>query len=227
MHLKQAGRALARKKEEKCFNLFSKYGHIVFDNMLRNTMPEAGTTGKNEHGALNDTMNTADMIDLVIAVMANGYVPTDILLHPLTWSVFMKNELIGTFSQAALGGYGVDWNSNLNKQHAPSIKLNPDGFAGRMPFPINITFSPFIPFNRHTKRFDMYVVDRNEVGVLLEKEPISTDQFDDPARDILNLKAKERYGLGLLNEGRAVAVARNIALEASYPDPVVVRTISS
>ena len=226
MHLKQAGRAMARKKEEKCFYAFSKYGHTIFDNMLRTQHAEAGTTGKNEHGELNDTMNVADMIDMVIAIMANGYQPTDILLHPLTWSVFMKNDLLGAFSQAALGGYGVDWNSNLNKQHAPAIKLNPDGMAGRMPFPINITFSPFIPINQETKRFDMYCIDRNEIGVMLVKEEMTTEDFDDPSRDMLNLKVKERYGLGLLNEGRAISVAKNIALSPSYPDPVVIRTVS-
>ncbi len=31
--------------------------------------------------------------------------------------------------------------------------------------------------------------------------------------------------LGLLNEGRAVAVAKNIALAPTYPDPAVVRVI--
>lgn len=194
MHLRAAGRALARKKEEKCFNLFSKAGHIVYDNMLRSQIPDAGTSGKDSNGDLNDTLSTSDMINLFLSLMANGYTPTDVFLHPLTWSVFMQNSLIGAFSQGALGGYGVDWNSNINKQHAPTINLNPDGVSGRLPFPIRVNFSPFIPFNRATQRFDMYVLDRNEVGVLIEKEGISTEQFDDPNRDILNLKAKERYG---------------------------------
>lgn len=224
-HLRAAGRALGRRKEEKCFNEFSKHGHVVFDNMLRSQIPQAGTTGRDQNGNYNDTMSVSDMIDMIIAVMANGYVPTDILLHPLAWRVFAKNELIGTLSQGALGGYGVNYNSNAQTQYAPTIRINPDGVAGRLPFPISVTFSPFIPVNTVTQRFDMYVVDRNEIGIILEKEPITTDQFEEPARDIINLKVKERYGIGILNEGRAIAVARNIALEASYPEPVVVRTI--
>ena len=223
-HIRAAGRAMARKKEEVIFNEFSKHGHIVFDNSLRAQYPEAGTTGLNKVGELNDTMSVEDMIDLVIAVMANGYVPTDILMHPLTWTMFAKNELIGSLTQGALGGYGVNYNSQDNP--APSIRLNPDNFAGRLPFPIQITFSPFIPFDKVNKRFDMYVVDRNEIGVLIVKEDMSTDQFDNPLRDIRNLKVKERYGVGILNEGKAIAVARNINFAKSYPEPVMVRTIS-
>ena len=40
------------------------------------------------------------------------------------------------------------------------------------------------------------------------------------------IKAKERYGIGILNNGRAITVARNIAVATSYPaQPVInVRT---
>ncbi|MBC7345757.1 MAG: hypothetical protein H5U03_10125, partial [Clostridia bacterium] len=63
------------------------------------------------------------------------------------------------------------------------------------------------------------VVDRNEVGILLVKEDLSTEEWTDPERDIRAIKVKERYGLGVLNEGKAIAVARNIAFKLSYPIP--------
>lgn len=212
---RKAGEAMARLKEEKIFNQFSAHGHRVFDNSLRTQYAEAGTTGKDINGELNNTLSTEDMIDMFIAIMANGYSPTDILMHPLTWSVFFKNDLMDSLTHAALGGSQI---TNLN--------ITPDSVSGRIPFSVNLQFSPFIPFNKDTKNFDMYVVDRNNIGIILEKDPLSTEQFDDPTRDIQSIKIKERYGIGVLDEGKAVSVARNLAFERSYPDPQTVRVIS-
>lgn len=213
--VREAGKAMARWKEEKIFIQFSKHGHIVFDNDIRQKYPEAGTTGMDIEGNFNNTMSTEDMIDLFIALMANGYQATDVLMHPLAWSVFYKNDILQGLSHAALGG------SQLT-----NLQIKPDQVQGRIPFAINIHFTPFAPFNHETKKFDMYVVDRNNVGILLEKDPLSTEQFDDPMRDIQTIKVKERYGIGVLNEGKAVATARNIAFEKSYPAPERIKIVS-
>jgi hypothetical protein len=213
--VRKAGEAMARLKEEKIFIQFSKHGHIVFDNDIRQKYPEAGTTGMDIEGHYNNTLSTEDLIDMFIAVMANGYTPTDIIMHPLTWSVFFKNDIINSLTHAALGGSQIT-----------NLKIQPDQVQGRIPFAININFTPFAPFNYETKKFDMYVVDRNNIGILLEKEPLSTEQFDDPMRDIQTIKVKERYGIGILNEGKAVATARNIAFEKSYPAPDRIKIVS-
>lgn len=213
--VRKAGEAMARLKEEKIFTQFSKHGHIVFDNDIRQKFPEAGTTGMDIEGNLNNTMSTEDMIDLFIAVMGNGYSPSDILMHPLTWSVFFKNDIMNSLTHAALGGSQI---SNLS--------ITPDQVQGRIPFAINLNFTPFAPFNFETKKFDMYVVDRNNIGILLEKDPLTTEQFDDPMRDIQSIKIKERYGIGVLNEGKAVATARNLAFEKSYPAPDRIKIVS-
>lgn len=215
MHIQAAGRAMARLKEELLFRAMSKHGHLVFDNKLRSKIPEAGTTGRNENGEFNDTLAIEDLFDLIVTMLANEYVPTDILIHPLTWSVFVKNGLINVFDKPALGS--TESNITINKNAAD----------GRIPFAINLLVSPFIPFNRQEKRFDMYVIDRNNVGVLVVKENMTTDDFTDPYRDIRNLKFKERYGIGILDQGKAVAVARNIALDVTYEKPMLVRTIDA
>lgn len=224
INLRAAGRAMARKKEEKIWNLISTHGHVVFDNSLRAQYPEAGTTGLDENGDFNDTLSVGDMVDLYMAVMANGFTPTDMILHPLAWSVFAKNALIGALSQGALGGYGVNYNGQ--QYPAPSITLNPSAVAGRLPFPIQVHYSPYMPYNAKTKRFNIVVLDRNNVGVILVRERMTTDEFFDPIRDIVNLKVKEVYGLGLLHEGRAVAVARDVSADLTYPQAVLVRNIT-
>jgi hypothetical protein len=213
--VRKAGEAMARLKEEKIFIQFSKHGHIVFDNDIRQKYPEAGTTGYDIEGNLNNTMSTEDLIDLFIAVMANGFNPTDIIMHPLTWSVFFKNDIIGSLTHAALGGSQIT-----------NLQIQPGQVQGRVPFAININFTPFAPFNYETKKFDMYVVDRSNIGILLVKDPLSTEQFDDPMRDIQTIKIKERYGIGILNEGKAVATARNLAFAKSYPAPNRVKIVS-
>src|SRR5690606_34278091 len=102
--LRKAGQAMARHKEEKIFREFVKHGWPVFDNSLPN--PEAKTTGKDFDGNLNGTMSTEDFVDLIIGLMAHGYIATDVLMHPLVWSLFAKNEFIDSLSVAAFGGQG-------------------------------------------------------------------------------------------------------------------------
>ena len=213
MHIQAAGRALARLKEELIFKAMSKHGHVVFDNKLRRKYPEAGTTGRNEHGEFNDTLAIEDLFDIIVALMANEYTPTDILIHPLTWSVFVKNGLISVFDKPVLGS-------------KDNIKIDKNAANGRIPFALNLMVSPFIPFDQVNRTFDMYVIDRHNVGVIVEKEGMTTEDFTDPYRDIRNLKFKERYGIGILDQGKAVATARNIALDVTYEKPMLVRTIN-
>lgn len=213
--VRQAGAAMARLKEEKIFRQFSAHGHTVFNNDIREQYKDAGTTGLDVEGNMNNTLSTEDLIDMFIAVMANGYNPTDIIMHPLTWSVFFKNDIMNSLTHAALGGSQVT-----------NLAIKPDQVQGRIPFAINLNFTPFAPFNAATKKFDMYVVDRKNVGILLEKDPLSTEQFDDPMRDIQKIKVKERYGVGVLNQGKAVAASRNLAFEKSYPAPDRIKVVS-
>jgi hypothetical protein len=213
--VRKAGEAMARLKEEKIFHNFSKHGHIVYDNSIREKYTDAGTNGKAENGVdNNNTLSTEDMIDMMIAVMANGFTPTDIIMHPLCWSVFLKNDLLDRMQYAALGGSQVT-----------NLSVTPYQVSGRIPFNINISLSPFAPFDYENKLFDMHVVDRNNVGILLVKDPLMTEQFDDPMRDIQTIKVKERYGIGILNEGKAIAVARNIAFGQSYPKAQAMRLV--
>src|SRR5699024_8795378 len=101
------------------------------------------------------------------------------------WSMFFKNDIIDSLSHAALGGSKVT-----------NLSITPDQVQGRLPFAIDLTFSPFVPFNHAEQKFDMYVLDRENVGILLEKTPLTTEQFDNPMRDIQKIKLMERYGMG-------------------------------
>lgn len=234
INIRKMGKAMARYKEEWIFNSFSDHGHIIFDNNLRSQMPEAGTTGRAEDGTFNDTMSVEDFLDLVLALMGNGFVPTDVIMHPLTWVVFARNSMIGNgLTFGAFGGNDVHPNGGIqgtpaafgmaNNGNGQKMIMRPEQVQNRLPVPLTINFSPFVHFDKINKRFDMYCIDRSEVGVIVQKEGLSTENWTDPEKDIRALKAKERYGVGVSNNGRGITVSRNIAVAPTYPVPPTVR----
>lgn len=205
--LRKAGRAMARLKEEKIFEMFGRQGHPLYDNSIINEYPQAQTTGRDFYGQYNNTLSTLDFVEMVLAVMMSGFVPTDVLMPTLAWLVFAKNELLGQLPFGALGGT------------PGQIQISPNSVQGRVPMPLEVNLSPFIRFDRTNMLYDMYVLDRNEVGLMVVKEDISVEKWADLERDIQNIKVKERYGCGMLNNGMGVAVAKNLAFQLSYELP--------
>lgn len=205
LHLEAAGRAMARKKEEVIFHEFSTHGHIVYDADLFAKGDEGYPTGRGFDGNLNGTLSADDLVDMAVSIMSAGFTPTDIIMHPLCWALFAKNEALLGASVAAFG--------------QGQAGQDPRQFGTSNALGLNVIFSPFVPFNQAEKKFDFYIVDRNNIGVLLVKDPISTEQFDDPLRDIQTLKVKERYGVGILNGGLGLAIARNIRFAKTWPAP--------
>lgn len=210
--LQEAGRAMARLKEQKAFDEWLRHGWTVFDNALRAKIPEAGTTGLDFQGNYNDTMSIDDLLDLVIAVYNNEYTPTDLIMHPLVWTVFARNGLTGSLTAPF---------ERETKREMPNaqFKLGPESIQGRLPFSFNVNLSPFAPIDRAGKTFDIFCVDGNNVGVQIVKDELKTEEFRDPSRDLNNVKVIERYGFGTYNEGRAICSAKNISMAKSYAFP--------
>ena len=210
--LQEAGRAMARHKEQKAFDEWLRHGWTVFDNSLRTKIPEAGTTGLDFEGNLNDTMSIDDLLDLIIAIYNNEYTPTDLIMHPLVWTCFARNGLTGSLTAPF---------DRETKREMPNaqFKLGPESIQGRLPFSFNVNLSPFAPIDRAAKTFDMFCVDANNVGVQIVKDELKTEEFRDPSRDLNNVKVIERYGFGTYNEGRAICSAKNISMARSYATP--------
>lgn len=230
INVRKMGRAMARYKEEWCFNSFSTHGWTVFDNSRRQQQKELGTTGRDENGNFNDTFSVEDFLDLVLALMGNDQTPTDVIMHPLTWLIFARNSMLGNgLTYGAFGGSQVHpWGATQGtpgfaglaaEQGPQKLIMNPGQVQGRLPVPLTVNFSPFVKFDKQNKRFDMYCIDRNNVGVIAEREGLQTDNWVDPERDLRMLKVKERYGVGILDNGRGITVAKNIAVAPTYPVP--------
>lgn len=212
----EAGRAMGRHKEQKAFTEWLAHGWTVFDNNLRAHDPvkyaKAGTTGLDFEGAHNDTMSIDDYLDIILAVYNNGFTPTDLVMHPLSWVAFAKAGFTGSLTAPY---------DRESKRELPtgSFQIGPGSIQGRLPFSFNVNLSAFAPIDKVNRTFDMFAVDRNNVGLLIQKDDIKTDQFVDPARDITNIKLIERYGFAVSHEGRAVCSAKGISMAKSFPTP--------
>jgi hypothetical protein len=179
-------------------------------------------------------MSVEDFLDLVLALMRNDMTPTDIIMHPLCWVIFAQNSMIGNgMTYGAFGGNQVHpWGAVQGTPGFAGLAangegqkfiMNPSQVQGRLPMPLTVNFSPFVKFDKKKKLFDMYVLDRNDVGVIAQREEIVMDNWTDPTRDIQFLKARERYGVAIKQHGSGVMVARNLAVKPSYPKTVPIR----
>jgi len=207
LHVRAAGRAMARLKEQIALSRFADAATIVFDN---DDGAYADTSGLDINGVANDSLHWDDVIDMAAVLMSENHVPTDFILHPLMWSIFLKDAAFhaGGPLQASAWGYNVDSRDGVANTSAP--------------LGLNVIVSPFVNFTAAATdgstpaSSDVFLIDRNEVGVLLAKDDMTVDEFDDPTRDIRSLKMKERYDIVMLGDGEGITVAKNVDLVRSY-----------
>lgn len=251
MHLRAAGRALARHKEVKIFNYISSMGATIFDNVTPGASLKGVTTGRNLAGSGNGALTMDDLFDAYAHVLTQGFVPNTLLMHPLTWVMFVKDPVLRAFVLANGGGtFFANWTGSPNQQ-APwanssqnglgvspgqNIVSGPSGGTGNaaegtaatgvlgypqtmnsapvLPSyfnaPMRIIVSPFVSYTPSSRLTDVYMFDSNELGVLIVDEDVTVEEFDDPRVDIRKIKLRERYGIGILNEGQAIGVLRNV-----------------
>lgn len=233
-NLSRIGGAMARYKDEWCAREFSEHGHVVFDNALAAQNPDAATTGLGEDSLPNNTLSVEDFMSMCLALMANDKTPTDVIMHPLCWLVFARNAMVGQgLTFGAMGArnvnpfgttQGTGGFAGLSNNMGPQqFVLNESQARFNLPMPINVILSPRVKFDKQNKTFDMYVIDRNNIGAIVQREDLSVEKWTNPEIDVRIIKAKERYGIGIMDNGKGIAVAKNISAMPSYPRPTVVR----
>ena len=237
MHLRQAGYSLARHKEKKIMDKISQLGVITFDNANPNGSEIGRTTGRNLAGAGNGSLTVDDMFDMYARTMERGFTPDVMLVHPLAWATFIKDPIM---RELTINGNGSGWfngmpGQNIFPNHGSAYmklrKMNmpyPDTAGDRsltqqsifpklpmmLPFgPITIIPTHYVPFNPVTKTTDIIMLDTRELGALVVAESPTTEEWNDPARDIKKIKIRERYGVTLFNNGQGISIARNLSIE--------------
>lgn len=102
--LRQAGRALARHKEKKIFDLISALGTTVFDNRVPALSLNGVTHGRSLDGTANGSAIMDDVFDCYAQVIYQGFTPDTLLMHPLTWVMWIKDPTLRAFALSAGGG---------------------------------------------------------------------------------------------------------------------------
>jgi hypothetical protein len=245
LYMRQAGRAMARHKEKKIFDHVLSMGVVCFDNADPSSSIFGVTTGRDLGGNANGAMIMDDLFDIMAQLMHQGFVPDTILIHPLTWLMWVKDPTMREFAiQAGGGTFFQRWQGEVAKQFGPDNgpqgklglsggqNITPSGaqtgtaasgieeynqtitsapsIPSYFPFPFRIIVSPFMPFDPDTLLSDIIVFQSGELGALLVDEELTTDEWTDPRVDVRKIKLRERYGLGIYNEGLAIGLARNV-----------------
>jgi hypothetical protein len=230
MHIRAAGRALARHKETKIFNMIRNEGTTTFDNNVGNKQ----TSGRASDGTGNGTITLDDLLVMYSKVVSNGFVPNALLMSPLGWLLFSRDPILRAFGFANGGpmfgpmqgqpGLAKSWyQGGINVGPVASAPYAATTYANvpnMFPSPLRVIVSPFLSYTAASgstaAKTDIIMADTNELGIIVIDEDVTNEEWDDPNRDIRTIKFRERYGLGILNEGKAISIAKNISITKAY-----------
>lgn len=93
-------------------------------------------------------------------------------------------------------------------------------FTGR---PLTVIVSPYVPYYQVSSgsragkyATNLIFADSKRCGIILQKENPTMEEWKDIEREIDFVKIREKYGLAMLEQGRGVAVAKNIVIDRTY-----------
>lgn len=133
MHIREMGRALARYKELKIFEMIKSMGTRVFDNVTPAGTAYGVTHGRAQSGAANGSVTMDDIFDAFKQVMHQGFRPQTMIVHPLMWFTFIKDPVLRQFALNSGGGtFFASWTGSPNQQFgANAMKSGLLGGAGQ------------------------------------------------------------------------------------------------
>lgn len=141
LHTRQAGKAMARYKEQKIFKMLSNMGTLTHDNVSPSTAIFGTTRGRNLVGAANGSVTMDDLFEAYSAILNNGFIPNMLLVHPLTWLMFVQDATLRAFVlQNGGGNFFNQWQGQPAVQDPFPNQYNSRGLSqGRSIIPANAT----------------------------------------------------------------------------------------
>jgi hypothetical protein len=128
LHLRAARRALDRHKEQKGMNFITALGTRLFDNKLPTTSVYGVMTGRDIQGNGNGSCRMEDLLKAYSFIMMQGFTPNTILMHPLTWSMWMADPLLQTIVKNTGNGRWFQ-PINMPQQSRPWDRAGQGGFG--------------------------------------------------------------------------------------------------
>jgi hypothetical protein len=178
------------------------------------------TTGRDKNGYRNGTLHLFDVVQTMASLVANGYEPTEMLVHPIAWAVFAQNPMFNGFQMYSTAPKGAD------VMGSPQIQgTGPASWANiHMPWAMTMHISPFVPINYAIATnatqlpilTDIYIGSRRNGVMLIQGQPLQQDAYTDFVREIYNVRMREYYGVGLADMGRAWQSIKNVRVAPSY-----------
>ena len=209
-------------------------------------------TGRDRYGNKNGSLTYEDYVDMVSLMQTNGYSPNVLLIHPLALPIFQKDPILRhvgfvngnpeAFLNSSLQSHNaykngtVDtWRKQQRKANGNSQTLD-DTEANLLStatptlpsfHPLNgitIIASHMVPFNNITKTTSLILIDTSASAILNEQVPLTVDAWEEYSREISVVRIKEAYSVDVIDEGRGIAVAKNIPLVPNeiFNDPQIV-----
>lgn len=249
--LKKMSQALVRHKEFKMWSMFNRMGVVTHDNLNPSASVFGATTGCNITGAANGSITIDDIYEAYGQVLMNGFIATHMVVHPMTFTMFLTDPLLQAFALASGGGswmngwVGTGVNeypfskgilgkrgpgaTKFNPSTAKANELNPQATL-KMPsyfdIPFKLIVSPYVPYDPTTKLTNIYFVDANNLGAIIVDELPTMDEVPDKLRDLVKIKIRERYALAPYNDGNACAIMKNVKVTSNKLIGPVQRTLS-
>jgi hypothetical protein len=242
--LRAAGIALARRKEMVGISYINEMGTLLFDNLNPGNSAYGVCTGRDITGAQNYTYTFNDLIRHYAFMSMRGYTPDTLLMHPMAWAVFatdpMMRELVVSGQTVvseptpANGTYSANWGQMLKglgynttavtNPHTTALQPWGASFYTAPKYllrPIKVLVTPFVRFADNATSggqpiTDIIFADSNNCGILVQRDEVSTERWDDPSRDMVHVKIKERYGMNVMMQGRAITIAKNLVIDRNY-----------
>jgi hypothetical protein len=221
LYLRAAGRALARKKEQVAQDRFWDRASTVKTNDIYSTPAVYGMSGVDVDGNLNGTFDLDDLIDMVAELVADERTFTHMIMHPLAWTIFAKDPVIRNFGlygdRGIYNGQLVAGASRDQAQLVQAVANNAWPWIPQMILSPFVTFGAATGASSGTTLTDIYTIDSNDLGAVLQREDVSTEDFRDPQKDINNVKIKERYDVMIYGTDN-IKLADNVVVARNYGD---------
>lgn len=233
LHMRAGARALTRHKETKIFNKINTEGTTAFDNTGASSL-FGKTTGRDRNGAGNFTFTLDDLMTMYTALMNSGFTPDTIIMNPMGWLIFVLSGTLRSFGFVNGGrlwgtwngqpgqsprfpGYGASGGAPASATPAEMPNANLQGNVPTLfPAPLAIVVSPFVAFDSTKQTTTITMCDRSELGYYIEDEPLVTETWNDPSRDIQATKFRERYALAIDHQGDAITNAKGIKIAKGH-----------
>ena len=108
------------------------------------------------------------------------------------------------------------WVSTLNPLGS-TFHSNPDF----LPSPVRVLVTPNAAYSATgatsgEPTTDIAMAQSNMCGLYIEREKLAVEEWNDPSRDMRNLKLRERYGHAVMEQGKGIGVARDVVVAPHF-----------